>query len=162
MKRKYTTTLFSSRVEKIRATLPYACIAADVIVGFPGESEADFQTTYSFLEQLSISYMHVFTYSKRENTLASKAFEMVPRSQMKERSDLLHHLSDVKKQLFYQSNKGRKSAVLFESDNKNGMMHGFTENYIKVKTTFDPSLVNEIRSVRLEKLDDDLCYEVMG
>ncbi|MFC2102375.1 tRNA (N(6)-L-threonylcarbamoyladenosine(37)-C(2))-methylthiotransferase MtaB [Bacteroidota bacterium] len=162
MKRKYNTALYTSRVEKIRNALPLACIAADVIVGFPGESESDFETTRAFIEQLPISYLHVFSYSKRENTLASTAAEMIPKVQKKLRSDILHQLSDSKKKEFYQSNLGQEAVVLFESDNKNGMMHGFTENYIKVKTAFSHKLVNEIRQVKLEKLDEEQCYVVMG
>ncbi|NQV01417.1 MAG: MiaB/RimO family radical SAM methylthiotransferase, partial [Bacteroidia bacterium] len=160
MKRKYSTQLYANRVEKIRTQMPYACIAADVIVGFPGESEEDFRETHTFLEQIPISYMHVFSYSRRENTLASSSVENIPKDERKHRSELLHQLSDRKKTSFYQSNQGKKANVLFESDNKEGMMHGFTENYIKVKTPYDPGLVNEIRSVRLEELDSDMCYIV--
>ncbi len=161
MKRKYNTALYSNRVKKIRDLMPHACIAADVIVGFPGERAADFEETRTFLEALPVSYLHVFSYSRRENTFASRSTEMISKDEKKGRSELLHHLSDIKKLAFYQFNKGCQAQVLFESDNKNGMMHGFTENYIKVKTAFDPALVNEIRSVRLEKLDGDMCYEVM-
>ncbi|MBE0649022.1 MAG: tRNA (N(6)-L-threonylcarbamoyladenosine(37)-C(2))-methylthiotransferase MtaB [Bacteroidales bacterium] len=160
MKRKYTTALYSSRVEKILKEMPHACIAADVIVGFPGESAADFEETRTFLEKLQISYLHVFSYSKRENTLASRSAEMIPKEEKKRRSEELHQLSDIKKRAFYQSNKGREAQVLFESDNKNGMMHGFTENYIKVKTAYDPSLINEIRTVKLVELEEDMNYMV--
>mgnify|MGYP002629322106 FL=1 len=160
MKRKYGTELYANRAEKIRTEMPYACIAADVIVGFPGESEEDFQETFRFLEQIPISYMHVFSYSRRENTLASSSAEHVPKEGRKHRSELLHQLSDRKKISFYESNKGRQESVLFESDNKDGMMHGFTANYIKVKTPYDPGLVNEIRTVRLEEFASDLCYIV--
>jgi len=161
MKRKYNTSLYADRVAKIMKIMPYACIAADVIVGFPGESEEDFLTTFRFLERLPISYMHVFSYSRRENTLAANAADAILSKVKKERSEKLHQLSITKKQAFYQVNMGREEIVLFESDNKNGMMHGFTKNYIKVKTPYDPDLVNEIRRVRLEKLDDDGCYHVM-
>jgi len=160
MKRKYNTAHYTSRVEKIRKELPYACIAADVIVGFPGETWQDFKETLAFLEQLQISYLHVFSYSKRENTLAAQSPEAIPNTVKKSRSEQLHQLSDSKKKDFYQSCKGQTTMVLFESDNKNGMMHGFTENYIKVKTLYDPTRVNEIKCVRLEELDEDMCYNV--
>ncbi|TSA24223.1 MAG: MiaB/RimO family radical SAM methylthiotransferase, partial [Bacteroidetes bacterium] len=160
MKRKYNRALYASRVVKIRALMPDACIAADVIVGFPGETDEAFQETVSYLEDLPISYLHVFSYSRRDNTLAAKATEIIPTSEKKRRSDFLHQLSDRKKRAFYLSNQGKESVVLFESDHKEGMMHGFTENYIKVKTPFDAALVNEIRPVRLERLDEDMCYIV--
>ena len=160
MKRKYKKPLYAERVNKIIGALPYACIAADVIVGFPGESEEDFLGTVAFLEDLPISYMHVFSYSRRENTLAARSAKDIPKAEKKRRSEELHQLSDKKKIAFYKSNRGRKANVLFESDNKEGMMHGFTENYIKVKTPYDATLVNEIRTVRLEELDEDMTYVV--
>jgi len=155
MKRKYSLELYTSRVETIRQKLPRACIAADVIVGFPGETDEDFNDTYEYLEKLPISYMHVFTYSKRENTLASRGSEMVPDRIKKERSIKLHILSDLKKKAFYEQNRGFTSNVLFESDNSRGWMHGFTENYIKVKTKYDISLANQVRPVSLNMTDTD-------
>jgi threonylcarbamoyladenosine tRNA methylthiotransferase MtaB len=158
MKRKYSTELFSCRIKKIRKLLPSACIATDVIVGFPGETEADFQETYNFLKNIDISYMHVFSYSRRENTLASGMKEQVQDKIKKHRSELLHQLSDAKKKEFYLRSKGTNANVLFESDNSNGYMHGFTGNYIKVKTKFDHELVNQIKEVKLNDLRQDLCY----
>ena len=158
MKRKYNPELYSGRVERIRQKLPWACIASDVIAGFPGESDNDFEDTYTYLEHLSVSYMHVFTYSKRENTLASRLSDAVPDKIKKERSKRLHHLSDLKKQSFYRQNKGREMNVLFESDNSQGWMHGFTENYIKVKTKYHASLSNQVRKVVLQEMDDDGVY----
>ena len=158
MKRKYDRDLYSGRVETIRTQLPLACIAADVIVGFPGETDEDFGETYSFLENLAVSYMHVFTYSKRENTLAAKSSEMVPDKVKKERSRQLHQLSELKKKAFYEQNRGFESKVLFESDNSQGWMHGFTENYVKVKTTYDISLANQVRTVNLNVLDCNGIY----
>jgi threonylcarbamoyladenosine tRNA methylthiotransferase MtaB len=155
MHRRYTSELYASRVQKIRELLPQACIAADVIVGFPGETEEDFMETFGFLEQLPVSYLHVFTYSKRDNTMAAKMESPVPDRVKKERSDALHKLSDRKKLQFYQENRGREVMVLFESDNSNGFMHGFTENYIKVKTKFNPELVNRVVTVKLENLEGD-------
>jgi len=158
MKRKYRLDLYSDRVERIRKKLPWACIASDIIAGFPGESDDDFRDTFNYLEQLPVSYMHVFTYSKRENTLASRISEAVPDKIKKERSQLLHRLSDLKKRSFYIQNKGREMNVLFESDNSKGWMHGFTGNYIKVKTKYDAALSNKIRKVILREMDDDGVY----
>ncbi|MCX6240369.1 MAG: tRNA (N(6)-L-threonylcarbamoyladenosine(37)-C(2))-methylthiotransferase MtaB [Bacteroidetes bacterium] len=155
MKRKYSLEVYSGRVGSIRNKIPLACIASDVIVGFPGESDDDFRDTYEYLSHLPVSYMHVFTYSKRENTLASRIDEEVPGKIKKERSKDLHNLSEQKKQAFYRENQGRLVHVLFESDNSQGWMHGFSENYIKVKTKYDASLSNQIRTVILNKLDDD-------
>ena len=155
MHRRYNLELYSSRVQKIRELMPRACIAADVIVGFPGETDEDFSDTFNFLKQLEISYMHVFTYSKRDNTLAARMEAVVPDKVKKERSDALHKLSDEKKHQFYEQNQGRDAMVLFESDNSQGFMHGFTENYIKVKTTFNPDVVNQVIKVKLEILGED-------
>ncbi|MFH1936432.1 MAG: tRNA (N(6)-L-threonylcarbamoyladenosine(37)-C(2))-methylthiotransferase MtaB [Bacteroidota bacterium] len=162
MKRKYKKELYADRVNKIVRVLPHACIAADVIVGFPGELEEDFQETAAFLEDLPVSYMHVFTYSRRENTLAARSTEEIPKASKRHRSEQLHQLSEKKKSAFYQANRRRQVNALFESDNKEGMMHGFTENYIKVKTPYDSALTNEIRSVMLDELDEDMCYMVKG
>ena len=160
MKRKYKRSLYTERIKKIRSLLPHACIASDVIVGFPGESGGDFKETMDFLQHMPISYLHVFTYSQRENTLAANKPNTIPGSEKKRRSGLLHQLSDQKKQDFYTSNKGEEVNILFESDNKNGYMHGFTDNYIKVKTPFNKALVNTIQRVKLEKLDEDMSYIV--
>jgi len=158
MKRRYDMELFASRIKKIRSVLPDACIASDIIAGFPGESDNEFMDTMTFVENLDISYLHVFTYSKRENTLASKITNVVQDKVKKERSDALHLLSEKKKYAFYLKNQGRESKVLFESDNSNGWMHGFTENYIRVKTKFNPELVNQIVPVKLVNLEDDMTY----
>jgi threonylcarbamoyladenosine tRNA methylthiotransferase MtaB len=155
MHRKYTRELYASRVQKIKELMPNACIAADVIVGFPGETDEDFTDTSNFLKELDISYLHVFTYSKRDNTLASRMEAPVPDKVKKERSNLLHKLSDEKKHKFYLENLGRSVMVLFESDNSLGFMHGFSENYIKVKTKFNPDFVNQIIRVKLENLAED-------
>jgi threonylcarbamoyladenosine tRNA methylthiotransferase MtaB len=160
MKRKYERELFTSRIQKIRKLLPLACIATDVIVGFPGESEDDFSETVDFIESLELSYLHVFSYSRRENTLASKMADPVQDKIKKQRSVVLHALSEKKKRAFYLKNKGLTANVLFESDNSNGFMHGFTENYIKVKRKFDSSLINQVCAVKLEEFWEELCYEV--
>jgi len=155
MHRRYNRELYASRIRKIRDLMPLACIAADVIVGFPGESSEDFSDTYEFLENLDISYMHVFTYSKREKTLAAKMDDPLPDKTRKERSEALHGLSDEKKRRFYLKSRGSEVRVLFESDNSQGFMHGFSENYLKVKTRFDPGLINQVRTVRIENLTED-------
>jgi threonylcarbamoyladenosine tRNA methylthiotransferase MtaB len=129
-----------------------------VIVGFPGETDDDFADTVRFAEQLDISYMHVFTYSKRERTRAAKLEDQLPGNILKLRSEKLHRLSDAKKRKFYEANRGRQEQVLFESDNVNGFMHGFTENYIKVKTKFDEEKVNTIVNVTLQEIDSDMSY----
>jgi threonylcarbamoyladenosine tRNA methylthiotransferase MtaB len=158
MKRKYDLSLYTGRVERIRQKLPNACIASDVIVGFPGESDKDFSDMYNYLEQLQVSYMHVFTYSKRENTLASKLNDVVHDKIKKERSRDLHRLSELKKQAFYRQNKGSVVHVLFESDNSDGWMHGFSENYIRVKTKYDSRLANRIFPVILDQTDNEGVY----
>ncbi|MEI6899163.1 MAG: tRNA (N(6)-L-threonylcarbamoyladenosine(37)-C(2))-methylthiotransferase MtaB [Bacteroidota bacterium] len=155
MKRKYNTALYASRVQKIREVLPNACIAADLIVGFPGETEEDFNETLHFIESTDISYLHVFTYSARENTLASKMGGQVQDSIRKKRSEMLHKLSDQKKLSFYKENTGKMARILFESDHSKGFMHGFSENYIKVKTPFKPDLINQVLEVNLDRLDDE-------
>ena len=155
MHRKYTCELYADRVLKICTLMPNACIAADLITGFPGETNEDFEDTFTFLEQLSISYLHVFTYSKRDNTAAAKMEALVPDREKKRRSDRLHHLSEVKKRQFYLLNKDREVHVLFESDNTMGHMHGFSENYIRVKTMYNPAFVNQVVPVKLNTIADD-------
>ena len=160
MHRRYTRELYHERVETIKALMPDACIAADVITGFPGETEEDFNDTFRFLSDLDISYLHVFTYSRRDNTLAAKMAEPVPDKVKKERSEALHRLSDEKKHRFYRNNHGKVVSVLFESDNSHGFMHGFSENYIRVKTAYNAELVNQTVSVTLENLGEDGEYVV--
>lgn len=155
MNRKYSVDLFNSRLITIKEKIPHACIAADVIVGFPGETNDDFEKTYDFLDRSGISYLHVFTYSARPNTRAAEMRNTVPFIVKKERSRRLHKLSCKKKEAFYKENMGRKAKVLFESCNHNGYIQGFTENYIRVKARYDKSLNNQIVNVKLNKLDDD-------
>jgi threonylcarbamoyladenosine tRNA methylthiotransferase MtaB len=158
MKRKYNRELFISRVRKIRSILPYACIASDVIVGFPGETDEDFTETYEMIEKLDISYLHVFSYSSRDNTLAAKMTNLVHDKTRKERSEVLHDLSDKKKKIFYEKNLGHEAHVLFESDDSNGFMHGFTKNYIKVCTPYNPELANQIKKVKLEQFVNNFSF----
>jgi len=149
MRRRYQRELYAERVEKIKALMPACCIGVDVIVGFPGETKEDFLETYQFLNELNISYLHVFTYSERENTLASTMKGSVSGSERADRSKMLHILSDKKRRKFYEDNLGREMSVLFENDVENGLMHGFTENYIRVSAKYDPLYINEIKRVKL-------------
>lgn len=149
MRRRYQRELYTSRVEKIKAVMPRCCIGVDVIVGFPGETHEDFLETYQFLNELDISYLHVFTYSERNNTLAATLPGTVSTKERAERSKMLHILSDKKRRKFYEEHIGNEFTVLFENDIENGFMHGFTENYIRVSAKYDPILINELKPVRL-------------
>ena len=155
MKRRYLRELYVSRVAKIREVMPDACIGVDVIVGFPGETDEHFLETYHFLNELDISYLHVFTYSERDNTEAVLMDGVVPDEVRAKRSKMLRGLSAKKRNAFYESQLGKEKTVLFESDNKHGYIHGFTENYVKVKAPWDPALVNTLHKVKLTKIDVD-------
>jgi threonylcarbamoyladenosine tRNA methylthiotransferase MtaB len=161
MKRRYRRDLYTERVATIKALIPDCCIGVDVIVGFPGETHEDFLDTYQFLNELDISYLHVFTYSEREQTEAAEMSGIVSGSARADRSKMLHILSDKKRRAFYQSQIGFIAEVLFEDDHKNGFMHGFTRNYVKVKAKYDPVMVNEIKTVKLMELAADGEVEVM-
>ncbi len=160
MRRRYKRELYAERVTKIKQLMPDCCIGVDVIVGFPGETREDFIDTYNFLNELDIAYLHVFTYSERENTLAAEMSDVVPGSTRADRSKMLHILSDKKRRAFYDTQLGKSEEVLFEGDIKDGFMHGFTRNYIKVKTKFDPVLVNELKTVCLTKISLDGDVEI--
>ncbi|MEJ2903318.1 tRNA (N(6)-L-threonylcarbamoyladenosine(37)-C(2))-methylthiotransferase MtaB [Pedobacter panaciterrae] len=160
MRRRYQRELYTERVAKIKALIPNCCIGVDVIVGFPGETHEDFLDTYQFLNELDISYLHVFTYSEREQTAAAEMKGVVAGSARADRSKMLHILSDKKRRAFYQSQIGSIGEVLFEDDQKNGFMHGFTKNYVKVKAKYDPVMVNEIKTVKLIELTADGEVEV--
>ena len=149
MKRRYQRELYTERVAKIKAVMPNCCIGVDVIVGFPGETHDDFLDTYQFLNELDISYLHVFTYSEREQTEAAEMKGKVAGSTRFDRNKMLHILSDKKRRAFYQSQLGTEGEVLFEDDQKNGFMHGFTKNYVKVRAKYDPVMVNELKNVKL-------------
>ena len=155
MKRRYLRELYVSRVAKIREVMPDACIGVDVIVGFPGETDELFLETYYFLNDLNISYLHVFTYSERDNTEAVLMDGVIPDEVRAKRSKMLRGLSAKKRNAFYESQLGKEKTVLFESDNKQGYIHGFTENYVKVKAPWDPALVNTLHKVKLTKIDVD-------
>jgi threonylcarbamoyladenosine tRNA methylthiotransferase MtaB len=160
MKRRYQRELYTERVAKIKAVMPNCCIGVDVIVGFPGETHDDFLDTYQFLNELDISYLHVFTYSEREQTEAATMKGKVTGSTRFDRNKMLHILSDKKRRVFYQSQIGSRAQVLFEDDQKNGYMHGFTKNYVKVKAKYDPIMVNELKNVKLVALLADGEVEV--
>ena len=155
MRRRYLRELYVDRVEQIKKVMPHACIGVDVIVGFPGETDEHFLETYNFLNELDISYLHVFTYSERENTVAATMDGVVPKKVRSKRSKMLRGLSVKKRRAFYESQIGTKRTVLFESENKEGYIHGFTENYVKVKTPWNPELVNTLHQVQLTKIDTD-------
>ena len=160
MRRRYRKDLYVERVAKIKEVMPHCCIGVDVIVGFPGETKEDFLDTYQFLNQLDISYLHVFTYSERELTVAAELEGVVPGSQRNERSKMLHILSDKKRRAFYASQIGSEAEVLFEADQKMGYMHGFTKNYVKVRAKYDPIMVNELKAVKLLEITAEGEVEV--
>lgn len=160
MRRKYERELYASRVEKIKSLMPDACIGVDVIVGFPGETDNDFLDTYKFLNELDISYLHVFTYSERANTPAASMDGVVPMSERNKRSKMLHILSEKKRRAFYEQNLGKNATVLFEQEVEDGIMYGFTENYIRVCAKYDPMLVNELKVVKLVSINEKGNVEV--
>lgn len=155
MSRRYLTNLYVDRVKRIREVMPDACIGVDVIVGFPGETEGHFLETYNFLNELDISYLHVFTYSERDNTKATELAGVVPKKVRNKRSKMLRGLSVKKRRAFYEGQLGSTRTVLYEAENKEGYIHGFTENYVKVKTPWNPDLVNTLHEIKLTEIDDD-------
>ena len=160
MRRRYKRELYIERVAKIKKLMPHCCIGVDVIVGHPGETHEDFIETYEFLNQLNISYLHVFTYSERQNTLAADIKPRVPAHQRAERSRMLHGLSDKKRRFFYEQQLGKSYTVLFEDDVLAGQMHGFTENYVRVVAKYDPLLVNELKHVELVEINPNGTVDV--
>lgn len=160
MRRRYKRELYAERVQKIKELMPHACIGVDVIVGHPGETDTEFKETYLFLNELPISYLHVFTYSERPNTLAVDIKPVVPGHVRAERSKMLHILSDKKRRAFYDSQVGREATVLFEEDIADGLMQGFTENYVRVVAKYDPLLINETRPVQLTAVNAEGLMEV--
>ena len=155
MKRRYQREVYEDRVNQINSIMPHACIGVDVIVGFPGETEELFLETYNFLNKLDVSYLHVFTYSERQNTEASTMKGSVPMKVRKKPSKLLRGLSVKKRRSFYEKSIGSNRTVLFEGENKSGYIHGFTENYIRVRHPWDPRLVNTLKKVKLDQIDQE-------
>ena len=145
MRRKYLTPLYRDRVETIKRLMPHACIGVDVIVGFPGETEEEFRATYDFINSLDVSYLHVFTYSERANTKALNLSPIVPIAERKKRNEMLRILSEKKKRAFYESNLNTERSILWEIERDGDTMYGFTDNYIKVGTPYDETLVNSIQ-----------------
>jgi len=160
MKRRYKRELYMERVNKIKQLMPDCCIGVDVIVGHPGETDEEFLETYNFLNELNISYLHVFTYSERPNTTAISIKPTVPQNKRAERSKMLHILSDKKKRFFYKCQIGKQFSVLFEEDIEDGNMHGWTENYVRVTAKFDPMLINETKQVTLSSINDKMLVEI--
>ena len=161
MRRRYRRELYAERVARIKELMPNACIGVDVIVGHPGETEAYFRETYQFLADLPISYLHVFTYSERPNTLALTMTPVVAAAQRAERSKMLHSLSEKKRRAFYESQLGRTATVLFEEDVNEGNMQGFTENYVRITARYDPLLINELKEVTLTEINGQGLVEVV-
>lgn len=155
MRRRYLRELYTERVNKIKEVMPDACIGVDVIVGFPGETDEHFLDTYNFLNAMDISYLHVFTYSERDNTVAADMEGIVPMNVRNKRSKMLRGLSVKKRRAFYESQIGKTKTVLFENENHQGYIHGFTENYVKVKAPWNPYLANTLQPIKLEKIDED-------
>ncbi len=160
MNRRYLRELYVDRVAVIKKLMPHCCIGVDVIVGFPGETHEDFLETYQFLNELDVSYLHVFTYSERANTLAVEMDGIVPMKERNQRSKMLRTLSEKKRRKFYEENLGRQFNVLFEEDVEDGMMHGFTENYIRVTAKYDPILINELKRIELREITERGVAEV--
>ncbi len=155
MKRRYLRETYNNRVAAIKKAMPNACIGVDVIIGFPGETDELFLETYNYLNELDISYLHVFTYSERPNTEAFEMDGVVSKKVRTKRSKMLRGLSVKKRRSFYESQLGNQLTVLFESENKEGFIHGFTENYVKVKTPWNPELVNTLHQIKLTEIDED-------
>lgn len=153
MNRRYLSDRYVSRVKKIKNLMPHCCIGVDVITGFPGETKEEFLKTYHFLNELDVSYLHVFTYSERPNTTALKMGGVIPKTERNVRSKMLRGLSEKKRNYFYEQHLGETRSVLFEENIEGGQMHGFTENYIRVAAKYDPLLINELKEVELKEIN---------
>ena len=162
MRRRYIRELYAERVAKIKSLMPHCCIGVDVIVGFPGETEEDFLETFAFLNQLDVSYLHVFTYSERADTLAKDMANPVPMAIRKKRNKMLRILSTKKLRNFYEQHLGQTRTVLFEADNKDGYMRGFTDNYIKVRIPFEEYNINQLIEVTLIRIAPDGSVEILN
>ncbi|MEO0338164.1 MAG: tRNA (N(6)-L-threonylcarbamoyladenosine(37)-C(2))-methylthiotransferase MtaB [Bacteroidota bacterium] len=160
MRRRYKRELYADRVANIKSLMPHACIGVDVIVGFPGETEEDFLETYRFINELDISYLHVFTYSERPNTPAYDRTDHVPLQERRRRNQMLTILSEKKRRYFYEQHLGTQRTVLFETHRNKGLLSGFTDNYIKVEQAYDPLLINELQTVQLDSINDNAVVEI--
>lgn len=155
MRRRYKRELYAERVQKIKSLMPHCCIGVDVIVGFPGETEEDFLETYKFINELDISYLHVFTYSERANTAAAEMEKAVPMQERRSRNEMLTILSEKKRRAFYSQFLGRHREVLFEVHKDKSLMSGFTDNYLKIELPYDENLINKIMGVQLMSLNEN-------
>ena len=155
MRRRYLRELYAEKVDLIKTFMPHCCIGADVITGFPGETEDDFLNTFNFLHSMDVSYLHVFTYSERDNTIAADMQNAVPVHERRKRTQMLRSLSSKKLRKFYQENLGRTLHALMETENKDGMMHGYTENYVRIRLPYDAELINKLVPVLPESISDD-------
>lgn len=155
MRRRYLSDLYTGRVATIKSLMPHCCIGVDVIVGFPGETDEHFNETYKFLNELDISYLHVFTYSERANTLAAESTDVIPIEVRRKRNRMLHILSEKKLRHFYTQNLGSEQTVLFEKTHKDGNLYGYTDNYVRVKTEYNPEVVLSKARVKLISINDD-------
>ena len=155
MKRRYNKDLYRDRINLINNTIPNVCIGVDVIVGFPGETEEYFNETLNFLKELNVSYLHIFTYSERDNTIAAELSSPVPMEVRSKRSMILRSLSDKKRRSFYQSQIGSYKTVLYETENKKGYIYGYTENYLRVRSPWNPELANKLKPVRINRIDNE-------
>lgn len=153
MRRRYLRELYAEKVEKIKSFMPQACIGTDVIVGFPGESDENFMKTFYFLSEMQVSYLHVFTYSERENTEAFRMHGIIPKYIRHKRNQVLRSLSAKKRNKFYESQIGTEHTVLFEHENREGFLHGYTENYIRVKIPCNEVIPNSLQNVKLKTID---------
>lgn len=154
MRRRYKRELYASRVETIKKLMPHACIGVDVIVGFPGETEEDFLETYRFINEMDISYLHVFTYSERPNTPANEMKEVINMGERKRRNKMLAILSEKKRRYFYEQHLGQARQVLFEKHKDKSLMSGFTDNYIKIEAPLQEELLNQLADVKLEAINE--------
>lgn len=161
MRRRYRRELYADRVARIRELMPHCCIGVDVIVGFPGETEEDFLETQRFINELEVSYLHVFTYSERPNTPAAEMDGSVPLEERRRRNKMLSILSEKKRRWFYQQHLGRQRLVLFERHKDKNLMSGFTDNYIKIEAPYDPARINKIAEVQLLQINDKGNVEVI-
>lgn len=155
MRRRYLRDLYAEKVEKIKYFMPQACIGTDVIVGFPGESNEHFMKTFHFLNEIKISYLHVFTYSERENTESFRMHGIIPKYIRHKRNQILRNLSKIKRNKFYESQIGTEHTVLIENDKKEGFLYGFTDNYIKIKIPWNEAIPNSLQNVKLKTLDSN-------
>jgi threonylcarbamoyladenosine tRNA methylthiotransferase MtaB len=161
MRRRYRRELYVERVTKIKELMPHCCIGVDVIVGFPGETEEDFLETYRFLNELDISYLHVFTYSERANTPAAEMPDTVDIGERRRRNKMLTILSDKKRRHFYEQHLGDTRTVLFEKSKEPGRMSGFTDNYIRIDTELVPDLLNTLATVKLDQIGENGFVEAL-